>query len=267
MLIASMVMAVALGVTYWTGGQTQLEGLFAGLSLAFLGIGLALWARYLLPHGPYVEKRPPLGEGEAETDALVSDLEREGEMARRPVLIRLVILAGVALTGALASSLRSLGPKPGTAALHTPWRTRRRAVTADGRPVLAAEVPLDGLVTIFPEHDTGGAQGQAVLIRVPSDQLELPHGRAGWAPDGLIAYSKICTHAGCPVGLYQSDSHTLLCPCHQSVFDVLSGANPVTGPAAWPLPQLPIEIDDQGVVRSTGDFSSPVGPGWWKEGP
>jgi ubiquinol-cytochrome c reductase iron-sulfur subunit len=82
-------------------------------------------------------------------------------------------------------------------------------------------------------------------------------------PEGLIAVSKVCTHAGCPVGLYQATTHQLLCPCHQSAFDVLDGAKPVFGPAAAPLPQLPLEIDADGHVRSRGDFVAPIGPAWW----
>jgi ubiquinol-cytochrome c reductase iron-sulfur subunit len=138
-------------------------------------------------------------------------------------------------------------------------------VTSDGALVRADDVPLDGLVTVFPEHDPGSADGQAVLLRVRADQLSTVPGREAWTPGGLVAFSKVCTHAGCPVGLYEPDTHTLLCPCHQSAFDVLDSAKPVTGPAAWPLPQLPLLIDGDGYVASIGDFSAPVGPGWWKE--
>jgi ubiquinol-cytochrome c reductase iron-sulfur subunit len=83
-------------------------------------------------------------------------------------------------------------------------------------------------------------------------------------PNGLIAFSKVCTHAGCPVGLYQAETHQLLCPCHQSAFDVLRAARPVSGPAAWPLPQLPLMVAADGTLRAGGDFSEPVGPGWWR---
>jgi ubiquinol-cytochrome c reductase iron-sulfur subunit len=259
------VSAVGLGITYWSGGQPQLEGLALAVALVSMGLAFALWGRHLLPDEPYVEDRPPLDEGQGEADALASDLERGRELGRRPFLVRMVVVAGAALGGAALFPIRSLGPRPGRDALRTPWRHRRRAVTEDGRVVRAADVAVGGLVTIFPEFDTSGASGQAVLIRVPSHQLRLPPGREGWAPEGLVAYSKVCTHAGCPVGLYQAESHTLLCPCHQSVFDVLRAAAPVAGPAAWPLPQLPLRIDDDGAIRSTGDFSAPVGPGWWKE--
>jgi ubiquinol-cytochrome c reductase iron-sulfur subunit len=89
-------------------------------------------------------------------------------------------------------------------------------------------------------------------------------GRETWTPDGYVVYSKICTHAGCPVGLYQRETQQLLCPCHQSSFDVLHHAKPVFGPAAAPLPQLPIELGADGFLRATGDFSEPVGPSFWR---
>jgi ubiquinol-cytochrome c reductase iron-sulfur subunit len=117
---------------------------------------------------------------------------------------------------------------------------------------------------VFPEGSPGSADGQAVLIRVAPGLLHPKPGREDWSPGGLVAYSKICTHAGCPVGLYQADSHQLLCPCHQSTFDVLRHAIPQIGPAAAPLPQLPLAIDADGYVVARGDFSEPVGPSFWR---
>jgi ubiquinol-cytochrome c reductase iron-sulfur subunit len=264
LLLLATLGAVALGASYVSGGGPQLEGLCLAVALVSLGLALALWSRHLLEHAPHVEERPPLDEGAAEARALVQDRSRAEEIGRRRALVRLLGLAAASLGAAMVLPLRSLGPKPGRDALQTPWRHRRRGVTSEGRPVRADSVEVGGLVTMFPEGDVS-ASGQTVLIRVPSDALRLPKGREGWAPGGLVAYSKVCTHAGCPVGLYQSESQTLLCPCHQSVFDVLRGARPVSGPAAWPLPQLPLAIDADGFVRSAGDFSEPVGPGWWDE--
>jgi ubiquinol-cytochrome c reductase iron-sulfur subunit len=129
--------------------------------------------------------------------------------------------------------------------------------------VRAAEVPLEGLVTVFPEGHAGSADGQVVLIRVHPDRLRLPADRRSWAPDGLVAYSKVCTHAGCPVGLYQTKLGELLCPCHQSSFDALGGGDPVFGPAARALPQLPIAIDSDGFVVARSDFHEPIGPTYW----
>ena len=159
--------------------------------------------------------------------------------------------------------IRSLGPAPGNTLLRTPWRRGRRAITEDGRAVRARDVPLDGLVTVFPAGHPDSADGQVVLMRVRPERLHLPPERADWAPNGLIAYSKVCTHAGCPVGLFEPSTGQLLCPCHQSAFDVLDGAQPVFGPAARALPQLPIAIDDEGYVVAQSDFHEPIGPSFW----
>ena len=184
---------------------------------------------------------------------------------RRTVLRRSLVTAVAALGVAALFPLRSLGPRPGRSLLRTAWRGGTRVVTLDGEPVRADAVPLGGLLTVFPEGDTGSADAQAVVVRVEPRLLRLPPDRASWAVDGIVAFSKVCTHAGCPVGLYEADRHELLCPCHQSAFAVLVGAKPVSGPAAWPLPQLPLSVDAEGVLRADGDFSAPVGPGWWKQ--
>jgi ubiquinol-cytochrome c reductase iron-sulfur subunit len=105
-----------------------------------------------------------------------------------------------------------------------------------------------------------------VLIRVAPGLLQPKPGRATWAPEGFIAYSKVCTHAGCPVGLYQAESHQLLCPCHQSAFDVLDAAKVVFGPAFRALPQLPLAIDNEGYLVAQSDFHEPIGPSFWNRG-
>jgi ubiquinol-cytochrome c reductase iron-sulfur subunit len=116
---------------------------------------------------------------------------------------------------------------------------------------------------VFPEDAVGSADSQTLLIRVPPDLLRLDPARVGWAPEGYVAYSKICTHAGCPVGLYRATERKLICPCHQSTFDVLTGATPVFGPAARALPQLPIQLQPDGTFVATDDFAEPVGPSFW----
>jgi ubiquinol-cytochrome c reductase iron-sulfur subunit len=109
----------------------------------------------------------------------------------------------------------------------------------------------------------GSGDGQAVLIRVDPALLQLAPDRLEWAPMGYVAYSKICTHAGCPVGLYRAEEHALICPCHQSTFDVLNGGAPTYGPAARALPQLPISLMPDGTFVALGDFPEPVGPSFW----
>jgi ubiquinol-cytochrome c reductase iron-sulfur subunit len=261
--VVSALCLVALAVVYAVGGQPQAEGALLGVGLLMLGAGLVLWAHWLMPRGPFVQERHHLGGSERELEALEETLEHPRGMSRRKLLVGGLLGALGALGVALLFPIRSLGPNPGSTLLRTPWRRGTRAITEDGRAVRASEVPLDGLVTIFPEGHPDSADGQVVLLRVRPERLHLPPDRADWAPGGLIAYSKVCTHAGCPVGLFEPSRGQLLCPCHQSAFDVLDGATPVFGPAARALPQLPIAIDDDGFVVAQSDFDEPIGPSFW----
>jgi ubiquinol-cytochrome c reductase iron-sulfur subunit len=262
--LVSAAAAIGLGVVYWRGGQPQLEGALLGAAFGGLAFGFVTWGNHLMPQGPYVGERHELASDERTVEALEDDLERGGQLTRRRLIIRSLAVAGAALGGAALFPLRSLGPRPGRALDRTPWRRGLRLVTEDGRAVHRADVPVGGIVTVFPEGHTDAADAQAVLVRVDPSLLHDRAGRDGWSPDGFLAFSKICTHAGCPVGLYQAESHTLLCPCHQSTFDVLDGARPVFGPAAAPLPQLPLVIAADGELHAGGDFSEPVGPSYWR---
>jgi ubiquinol-cytochrome c reductase iron-sulfur subunit len=216
-----------------------------------------------MPGGPYAEDRHDFHEPVQE-ELFGEDLSRGRWITRRTLLLRTLVLAAGGLGVAAVFPIRSLGPKPGRKLLETPWRDGLHLVTDDGRAVRADEVPIGGLVTVFPEGHAGSADGQAVLIRVEPGLIAPVEGREDWSPGGYIVYSKICTHAGCPVGLYQRETHELLCPCHQSTFDVLHGAKAVFGPAAGALPQLPIQIGGDGLLSALGDFSDPVGPPFWR---
>jgi ubiquinol-cytochrome c reductase iron-sulfur subunit len=257
--------AAAVGVTavYWTGGDPQAEGALLGVAFLALGAGLVLWAHHLLPRGPYVEPRPDLQASSAEEEATDADFERGGVLTRRRMMVGGLGTALLAMLAAAVFPVRSLGPRPRGALEHTPWRRGRALVTDDGREVRADDVPEGGLVTVFPDGHAGSADGQVVLMRVDPARLRRSRSAAGAAAGGILAFSKVCTHAGCPVGLYQAQSHQLLCPCHQSAFDVLDGARPVFGPATRSLPQLPIDVDADGVLRARSDFSEPIGPGYW----
>jgi ubiquinol-cytochrome c reductase iron-sulfur subunit len=259
----SALCTLSLAVVYALGGQPQAEGALLGVGLLALGTGLVLWAHWFMPRGPFAEERHTLASPPDDLEAFEDTFEHPEGMSRRRLLVGSLVGALGALGLAALFPIRSLGPNPGSTLLRTPWLRGTRAVTADGRPVLAREVPLDGLVTVFPAGHPDSADGQVVLLRVRPDRLSLPSARADWAPDGLVAYSKVCTHAGCPVGLFEPQSGQLLCPCHQSAFDVLDGAQPVFGPAARALPQLPITIDDEGYVTARSDFHEPVGPSFW----
>jgi ubiquinol-cytochrome c reductase iron-sulfur subunit len=261
--LVSAAAGVGLAVLYWRGGQPQLEGILLATAFAGLAVGFVVWANRLLPQGPVAEDREPLESTTEQREAFEEDLERGGVITRRTMILRALGLAATALGVAALFPIRSFGPRPGHTLEHTSWRGGKRLVTLDGSPVIASAVPLGGLVTVFPEGSSGDGNAQAVLIRVEQGLLNPPKGRESWSPQGFIAYSKVCTHAGCPVGLYQNQTHELLCPCHQSNFDVLNGARPLFGPAAVALPQLPLAIDPDGVLRSTGDFSEPIGPYFW----
>jgi ubiquinol-cytochrome c reductase iron-sulfur subunit len=281
---AFFVTALAAGgltAVYALGGDPQLEGALIGVTFGSLGIGCVLIAKGLLPDDPHAEARHDFGgdddgsgtlgagaeqaraDADAEELAFEDDFMRVAPLTRRRLLRTALLAAGAAIAAAAVFPIRSLGPDPGRSLLVTPWRAGRRAVTEDGHPVRADDVPVGGLVTIFPEGHPDSADGQAVLVRVRPHELAHSPGPRSWTPDGLIAFSKVCTHAGCPVGLYQAQSHQLLCPCHQSLFDVLDGARPVLGPAARALPQLPLAIDDAGFVVARRDFTEPIGPAWW----
>ena len=247
---------------YAAGGQTQLEAVLLFVSLGGLGAGIILWSQRLLPDDLVVEERHPLG-SEPSAEALAATLSAEGAISRRTLLLRMLGAAIAGLGAALAIPVLSLGPPPGRSVFNTPWRAGLQLVDLAGTPIQAKDLPLDGVLTAFPEGAPGSPDGQVVLVRVDPALLDLPPGRDGWAPDGCLAYSKVCTHAGCAVGLYRSAEHRLLCPCHQSTFDVLTGAVPTFGPAVRPLPQLPIQIRPNGTFVATGDFSGPVGPSFW----
>jgi quinol---cytochrome c reductase iron-sulfur subunit len=263
---ASTVAALGLFVVYIAGGQPQVEGALLFVALAGIGAGLMVWATRLMTGiGQVTQSRryapPPQEEKEAAAEAMAGGVE---EMSRRRLLFRLLLGAAGALGLAAIFPIRSLGRAPGASLFRTEWRAGLRLVDVDGNLVTRDTLEVDSFTTVFPEDAVGSGDSQAVLIRVPSGSLQLPADRLAGAPDGYVAYSKICTHAGCALGLYLAQVYQLRCPCHQSTFDVLNGAQPVYGPAARALPQLPIEIDPDGTMRALGDFTAPVGPSFWE---
>ena len=254
---------VLLLVVYVLGGQTQVEGVLLGIALGSLGIGVVLWARDLMDTPIVVEDRHPAASSPETTADFQAALTEEAGFTRRRLLVGMLLAAFAGLGAALAIPILSLGPRPGPEQFSTSWRKGLRLVRLDGSAVRAGEMEVDSILTVFPEGAVGSADSQTVLIRVPPETLQLEPSRASWAPDGYVAYSKICTHAGCPVGLFRADERKLICPCHQSTFDVLTGATPVFGPAGRPLPQLPISIAADGTFTADGDFPEPVGPSFW----
>jgi ubiquinol-cytochrome c reductase iron-sulfur subunit len=260
----SILGSIGLVIVYIRGGEPQLEGILLFACLGGIGVGLILWAKRMMPVGRDVQEREALPSQPEEIEEAERSFERGADiLSRRKVLLRLLGGAIAALGAVLLFPIRSLGRSPGSSLLHTDWRAGIRAVMIDGTPVTAAQIPQGTIVTVFPEGFAGSAESQTVLIGLEPGAYHALPGRESWAPDNIVAYSKVCTHAGCPVGLYQPSTHELFCPCHQSVFHVSDGATPIGGPATRPLPQLPIQIDTQGFVVALGDFPEPIGPGFW----
>jgi ubiquinol-cytochrome c reductase iron-sulfur subunit len=264
---ASVAASIGLAIVYLRGGQPQLEGVLLFVSLGGIGVGLIVWARRFLPVGHDVQAREPMPSPPRERREAEEALGEGAEMlSRRRALFRMLGAALAALGVAALFPIRSLGRAPSGSLFHTSWRPGSRAVDVNGNSVTADAMAPGEIVTVFPEGSVGSADSQTVLIGLEPDLYRPLPGREDWAPNGIVGFSKVCTHAGCPVGLYQPSEHRLFCPCHQSVFDVLNGAKPIGGPASRPLPQLPLSVDAEGNLAARSDFTEPIGPGFWDRG-
>jgi ubiquinol-cytochrome c reductase iron-sulfur subunit len=267
--------ALGLAVVYLTGGQSQLEGIALALALGGLGYACVVAARKLLPQGPFTEERAPLESSKEDIDAFASDfvavydVDPAGEagshegIKRRKLITRMLGAAAGALGLAALFPIASLGPRPGNSLFVTKWRKGSRVVNEQGEPVNVDDLDVGGIITVFPKGHLEAADSQTLLIRLQREDVTTRPGREDWGPAGYVAYSKVCTHAGCPVGLYQQSVERLLCPCHQSTFEVRNGATPVFGPATRSLPQLPLRVDRAGFLRARSDYDQPIGPGFW----
>ncbi|MFR9778589.1 ubiquinol-cytochrome c reductase iron-sulfur subunit [Micromonospora sp. MS34] len=263
--LASAAGAIGFAVAYGLDAGPRWEGVGLAVAFAGLAVGLAQWGRHLVPVGGYVEEHegfPPPPDEQARTAAV---LTAPDSPVRRRGLLAALGLALAALGVAVLFPLRSLLPwdraRADRARKDTPWGPGVRLVTADGRPVRPADVPADTVLGVFPEGQLDAGDGPAFAVRLDPGRLTRPP--AGGHLDGLVVWSSLCTHAGCPVRLYLKGTGRMLCPCHQSSFDLLADARPVAGPAARPLPGLPIEVDPEGYLRATGDFTAPPGAGFW----
>lgn len=250
----------------------ELLGICLAMSLAFIGAAFVVFAKRLVP-GEELEEDYPADEHPDEQEQILEIVHQSGSKITRK---RLLVGAGAAAGGALGlaalTPALSLGPLLDTGPLdHSPWRRGVRLVDEHGRPIRASDIEHETFYTAFPEGANPENIGSPlVLLRLDPSKLRLPAGRRGWAPEGLVAYSKICTHAGCAVDLYRKPTFpvlephdALVCPCHYSTFDPFTGGTVIYGPAGRPLPQLPLEIDSAGVLRAAGNFSQRVGPAWW----
>ena len=300
MFVLSMICAVLFLVSYFTfqigGNQGEADtfaglgasnvalGSFLGLALLLIGVGVIQWARKLMGDHEIVEMRHPAASSpedrEATLAALNAGLEESG-IGRRP-LIRNTLLGAVGILGLPAIvMLRDLGPLPGDKLKHTIWAKNMRVVRdVVGTPIKVSDLELGDLVNaepeaLFPTEANGyppieGVELQqakvkaaVILHRMAPGDIVSEQTR-NWSVNGIVCYSKICTHVGCPISLNERTTHHLLCPCHQSTFDLTDSGKVIFGPAGHALPQLPLAVDDEGYLVAQSDFTEPVGPSFWE---
>ncbi len=258
------------------GYSTWALGGLLGLSLFCLGAGAVHWAKKLMPDEEQVQQRHALRSTDADRAAVVSSFQDGVEasgIGRRSIIRRSLLGAAGLLAVPPIVLLRDLGPLPGRKLYTTLWKKGSRIITdPGGNPVKPEDIPINGVVHVLPEGALGeetsiAERGKAsvLLIRLRPEDIKVQQGE-GWDYQGIVAYSKVCTHVGCPVGLYEQTTHHLLCPCHQSTFDVANAATVVFGPAARPLPQLAITVDSDGYLVARQGFTQPVGPSFWERG-
>ena len=254
-----------------------------------MAIGVTIWIRQLMTSKPIVQQRGDLFSSEEDRQTFAENFLQGAEdsaITKRPLLRRTLLLAAAPLGLAPLLLLRDLGPLPEKRLRHTFWGEAVKAAQQSGRKgarliVDGTETALKaadfnspgGIITVVPEGVDKTAEplneiakAAVLLINIPPEEFKPVKGRENWHVNGIVAYSKICTHVGCPAALYEQTTHHILCPCHQSTFDATDGAKVIFGPAARPLPQLPITIDDEGYLVSTRDFTEPIGPSFWERG-
>jgi quinol---cytochrome c reductase iron-sulfur subunit len=267
------------------GASNVALGVTLGLALLFIGIGAIQWARKLMSDVEISEPRHPARSSDEDREVAVGALNQgiaDAGIARRPLIRNTLIGALGALGLPAIIALRDLGPLPGTSLERTVWRRGMRVVNdVSGTPIKPGEMEIGQLVNaepaVFFETDEEGeplvegvelqqekAKAAVILVKMRPEDITPANGRENWGKDGVLCYSKICTHVGCPISLWEQQTHHLLCPCHQSTFDLADNGKVIFGPAARSLPQLPVMLDDEGYLVAQSDFTEPVGPSFWE---
>ncbi|MCF3131796.1 cytochrome bc1 complex Rieske iron-sulfur subunit [Streptomyces olivochromogenes] len=252
-------------------------GLTLGTALFCIGAGAVHWARTLMSDVEITDERHPIAAPADVRAKVIADFKqgaKESAIGRRGLIrttmfgaLTLVPLAGVVL-------LRDLGPLPGTSLRHTLWSKGKLLVNMNtNEPLRPEDVAVGSLTFAKPEgleetdeeFQTEIAKAALMIVRLQPDNIKDKR-ELEWSHEGIVAYSKICTHVGCPISLYEQQTHHVLCPCHQSTFDLSDGARVIFGPAGHALPQLRIGVNDEGYLEALGDFEEPVGPAFWERG-
>ncbi|WP_202880899.1 ubiquinol-cytochrome c reductase iron-sulfur subunit [Kribbella amoyensis] len=257
-------------------------GLTLGLALFLIGAGAIQWAKKLMVDTEISEDRHPASSSPEQRAEIIDAFQQgvaESGFTRRK-MIRRSLLGAMALLGLPAIVLlRDLGPSPGRKLYDTIWAKGIRVVNdVTLRPIKPSDLIVGQLVNAAPanlapiqeespvEYQNAKAKAAVIVVRIAPNEIRTAPGRENWGIDGILCYSKICTHVGCPISLYEQTTHHVLCPCHQSTFDLADGAKVVFGPAARPLPQLPLAVDAEGYIVAQSGFTEPVGPSFFERG-
>ena len=259
----------------------RLQNFLLGMGTAFamlgIGVGIVHWAKTLMPDHEIAEERHAVRTEEDRqiAETMVSEIISESGIKRRPLirntLLGAMLLAPLPAIGILRDLSKDLNPD---VLRHSMWDAGVRLTRdPEGTPIKASEVTIGSAFHVIPEGLNEAehkleekAKAVVLLMRLNPEDLHVSPGREDWNYNGIVAYSKICTHVGCPVALYEQQTHHLLCPCHQSTFDLTQECKVIFGPASHALPQLPISVDSEGYLVATSDFHEPVGPSYWERG-
>jgi ubiquinol-cytochrome c reductase iron-sulfur subunit len=262
--------------------NNMVMGLCIGLGLFLIGAGAIQWAKKLMVDEEISEERHPAHSSPEQiaeiTEAFKEGTEESG-FGRRKMIRNSLIGALGALGLPAIVFLRDLGPMPGKTMYSTIWAKGIRVVNdVTDRPIKPSDLVVGQLVNAAPanlaplqdqnptEYQNAKAKAAVIVVRIKPSEIRTKPGRENWGIDGILCYSKICTHVGCPISLYEQTTHHVLCPCHQSTFDLSDSAKVVFGPAARPLPQLPLAVDGEGYLVAQSGFDEPVGPSFWERG-
>lgn len=272
LLVAAALLGFAFTAVYIIDGlNDQLLGLAMGGMFALLAAAAIIAGKQVVPQETSVEERDKLLEP-GEPEEILEMVHHGGDgISRRVLLTGAAGLAGAAVTTAAATPLASMGPRL-TEIHKTPWHHGVRFVDESGSPYPAADIEIGSFYTALPEGAYWEQLGAPLLVvKLPHEYLHLPPSRSGWAPNGILAFSKICPHAACAISLYRYPTFAptsvaepaFTCPCHYSTFLPGDGGKLLFGPAGRPLPQLPVMIDSDGNLRAAGGFDEDVGPSWF----
>jgi len=262
--------------------RNLLLGLTFGLALLFLGVGAVHWARKLMDDEEKIDYRHSAASSDADKNYMLTELDKvvdESKLTRRKVIGRSLIGALATILLPMIVGLADLGPWPtkkkrAETIERTIWAPGVRVVNdVTFQPIKPENIEVGQLINGEPANlqDLEGAEFQiekaksaVIVVRMDPNTITIPPSRQNWQIGGILCYSKICTHVGCPISLWEQQTHHLLCPCHQSTFDLGNSGVVVFGPAARALPQLPIALDAEGYIVAQRDFLVPVGPSFFE---